>query len=108
VTPRPAASSSSTHSTSSNTREASVPAIGSPSEAQSPNSQIPPVDRRLKGDAFWAAQKARVEASAGLAPPREAETKLGCLRQVRRQAPAGAAKLERATGADQVDYRRPR
>jgi hypothetical protein len=77
VTPRPAASSSSTHSTSSNTREASVPAIGSPSEAQSPNSQIPPVDRRLKGDAFWAAQKARVEAITALVHERWARTAKG-------------------------------
>ena len=49
VTPRPAASSNSTHSTSSNTTEVSIPAIGSPSKAQAVNSQIPPIDRRLKG-----------------------------------------------------------
>jgi hypothetical protein len=36
--------------------------ISSPSKARSVNSQIPPVDRRLKGAAFWAAQKARVQA----------------------------------------------
>jgi hypothetical protein len=66
VTPRPATSSNSTDSTSSNTTEASIPAIGSPSKAQAVNSQIPPIDRRLKGAAFWAAQKARVEAITAL------------------------------------------
>jgi hypothetical protein len=77
VTPRPATSSSSTHSTSSTTIEASVPAIGSPSEAQSLNSQIPPIDRSLKGDAFWAAQKARVEAITALVHERWARTAKG-------------------------------
>jgi len=65
VIPRPATSLNSTHSTSSNTTEASIPAIGSPSN-QAVNSQIPPIDRRLKGAAFWAAQKARVEAITAL------------------------------------------
>ena len=66
-----------THSTSSTTTEASVPAVGSPSEAQSLNSQIPPIDRRLKGDAFWAAQKARVEAITALVHERWARTAKG-------------------------------
>ena len=76
VTPRPA--------TSSNTTEAGVPAIGSPSKDQAVNPQIPPIDRRLKGAAFWAAQKARVEAITALvherwalASPRRAESELG-------------------------------
>jgi hypothetical protein len=56
VTPRPA------NSTTTET----IPAIGSPSEVKAVNSQIPPIDRRLKGAAFWAAQKARVEAIAAL------------------------------------------
>ena len=47
---------------SANTTETSIPVIGSPSKAQAVNSQIPPIDRGLKGAAFWAAQKARVEA----------------------------------------------
>ena len=41
--------------------------IGSPSKAQGVvHSHIPPLDRRLKGVAFWAAQKARVEAITAL------------------------------------------
>ena len=62
VTPRPATSSNSTHSTPLNIRKASIPTIGSPSKAQA----IKPIDRRLKGAAFWAAQKARVEAITAL------------------------------------------
>jgi hypothetical protein len=62
VTPRPATSSNSTHSTLSNIRKASIPIIGSPSKAQA----VKPIDRRLKGPAFWAAQKARVEAITAL------------------------------------------
>ena len=57
VTPRPA---------NSTTTEASIPAVGSPSELKAVNSQIPPIDRSLKGAAFWAAQKARVEAITAL------------------------------------------
>jgi hypothetical protein len=60
VTPRPATSSSSTHSTPSNIRKGSISTIGSPSKAQGP------IDRRLKGAAFWAAQKTRVEAITAL------------------------------------------
>ena len=56
VTPRPA------NSTTTET----IPAIGSPSEVKAVNSQTPPIDRRLKGAAFWAAQKARVEAITAL------------------------------------------
>ena len=51
---------------SANTTETSIPVIGSPSKAQAVNSQIPPIDRGLKGAAFWAAQKARVEAITAL------------------------------------------
>ena len=73
VTPRPAASSNSTHSTSANTTEASIPAIGSPSKAQA----VPPIDRRLKGAAFWAAQKGRVEAITALVHERWARISKG-------------------------------
>ena len=66
-----------TPTTSSTTTEASVPAVGSPLEAQSLNSQIPPIERRLKGDAFWAAQKARVEAITALVHERWARTAKG-------------------------------
>jgi hypothetical protein len=62
VTPRPATSSNSTHSTPSNIRKARIPTIGSPSKAQA----VKPIDHRLKGVAFWAAQKARVEAITAL------------------------------------------
>jgi Transglycosylase SLT domain len=37
-----------------------------PSKPQLANSPVPPIDRRLKGAAFWAAQKARVEAITAL------------------------------------------
>ena len=77
VAPTPATSSSSTHSTSSTTTEASVPAIDLPLEARSLNSRIPPIERRLKGDAFWAAQKARVEAITALVHERWARTAKG-------------------------------
>ena len=50
----------------STTTEASIRAVGSPSEAKADNSQIPPIDRSLKGTAFWAAQKVRVEAITAL------------------------------------------
>jgi len=40
--------------------------IGSSSKTQAANSHVLPVDRRLKGAAFWAAQKARVEAITAL------------------------------------------
>ena len=52
MTPRPA--------------DTEAPAIGSPSQVKAVNSQIPAIDRRLKGAAFWAAQKARVEAITAL------------------------------------------
>jgi hypothetical protein len=58
VIPRPVTSSNSTHSTPSNIPKASIPTIGSPSKTQ----PVKPIDGRLKGAAFWAAQKARVEA----------------------------------------------
>jgi hypothetical protein len=74
VTARTATSSNSTHSTSSDTTGASIPDIGSLSNAQAVNSQIPPIDRRLKGAAFWAAQKARVEAITALVHERWART----------------------------------
>jgi hypothetical protein len=60
--PRPVASSNSAHSTPSNITKAALLTIGSPSKAQ----PVKPIDRRLKGAAFWAAQKARVEAIAAL------------------------------------------
>jgi hypothetical protein len=67
----------------STTTEASIRAVGSPSEAKADNSQIPPIDRSLKGTAFWAAQKVRVEAITALvhrrwalASPRGAESEL--------------------------------
>lgn len=60
VTPMPASSSNSTPSTASNIRKKSEPTVGSPSKA------VKPIDRRLKGTAFWAAQKARVEAITAL------------------------------------------
>jgi len=66
VTPKPTTSSNSTHSTPSNITKASISAIGSPSKTQFVNSRIPPIDRRLKGTAFWAAQKVRVEAITAL------------------------------------------
>jgi hypothetical protein len=62
VTPKPKTSSNSTHSTSSNITKASMPTIGSPSKAQ----PVKPIDGRLKGAAFWAAQKARVAAITAL------------------------------------------
>jgi hypothetical protein len=75
VTPKPA---------NSTTMEATIAAIGSPSEVKAVNSQIPPIDRRLKGAAFWAAQKVRVEAITALvherwalASSRAAESDLG-------------------------------
>jgi hypothetical protein len=75
VTPGPA---------NSTTIEASIAAIGSPSEVKAVNSQIPPIDRRLKGAAFWAAQRVRVEAITALvherwalASSRGAESDLG-------------------------------
>jgi hypothetical protein len=40
--------------------------IRSTPKTQAANSQVPPIDRRLKGAAFWAAQKARVEAITAL------------------------------------------
>jgi hypothetical protein len=69
ATPEPAASA--------NTTETSIPVIGSPSKAQAVNSQIPPIDRGLKGAAFWAAQKARVEAITALVHERWARTAKG-------------------------------
>jgi hypothetical protein len=60
--PKPMTSSNSTHSIPSNIRKASTPTIGPPSKAQ----PVKPIDRRLKGAAFWAAQKARVEAITAL------------------------------------------
>ena len=77
VTPRPATSLNSTDSTSSNTTEANIPAIGSPSKTQAVNSQIPPIDRGLRGAAFWAAEKARVEAITALVHERWARTAKG-------------------------------
>ena len=62
VIPRPVTASNSTHSTPSNITKAALLTIGSPSKAQ----PVKPIDRRLKGAAFWAAQKARVEAIAAL------------------------------------------
>ena len=44
--------------------------IGSSSKTQAANSHVLPVDRRLKGAAFWAAQKARVEAITALVDER--------------------------------------
>jgi hypothetical protein len=55
----PSTSSNSTHSGPSNIRKGRIPTIGS---AQA----VKPIDRRLKGAAFWAAQKTRVEALTAL------------------------------------------
>ena len=83
VTPRPA--------TSSNTTEAGVPAIGSPSKDQAVNPQIPPIDRRLKGAAFWAAQKARVGAITALVHERWARIAKGAESELGVPAPSASA-----------------
>jgi hypothetical protein len=51
--------------------------IRSPSKTQAANSRVPPIDRRLKGAAFWAAQKARVEAITALVHERWARIAKG-------------------------------
>lgn len=74
VIPRPATSSNSTHSTPSNIKKPGITTIGLPSKAQA----VMPIDHRLKGAAFWAAQKARVEAITALVHERWARiTKKG-------------------------------
>ena len=83
VIPRPA--------TSSNTTEAGVPAIGSPSKDQAVNPQIPPIDRRLKGAAFWAAQKARVGAITALVHERWARIAKGAESELGVPAPSASA-----------------
>ena len=87
VTPRPA--------TSSNTTEAGVSAIGSPSKAQAVNPQIAPIDRRVKGAAFWAAQKARVEAITALVHERWARIGKGAESELGVPAPSEADALTR-------------
>jgi len=64
-------------SANSATTEASIPAVSSPPEAEGVNSQIPPIDRSLKGAAFWAAQRARVEAITALVHARWALASAG-------------------------------
>jgi hypothetical protein len=46
-------------------------------KTQAANSRVPTIDRRLKGAAFWAAQKARVEAITALVRERWARIAKG-------------------------------